>query len=166
MVHAYPSIRESAGAGLGSRADGRGVLACAVLAASCAGRDYSDAIQAKLAAIRQQAASDLSCPVQDVQVDPTLPYMASGCGKRLLYSCTLGEGVDCRSPLDRAAFDFSCDRGGLHATVLSPKSVGVEGCNQKAVYVLMALSQTSWEWVKNSSSTINETKPAEASKAP
>ena len=95
--------------------------------------------------LRAQAAVDLACNDTSLVVDAsswTFLGSASGCGKENRY---VFNGEKWISPLDRAAFDFSCKKEEITTQVLGQGEVGISGCGHKAVYVLVH-----GKWLMNS----------------
>lgn len=86
-----------------------------------------------------RAANDLACPQQQVSLQRETGYFrrAVGCGKQNVYAYLISEDRWV-SPIDRAEFEFSCPRKDLTVQVLTDDTtVGVSGCEKKAVYVFI-----------------------------
>lgn len=116
----------------------RFLLLLCLATASCGG--------GKAVALHTKAANDFACPADQIQQSSIAPYVERmvGCGKEDVYVYDRGQNRWV-SPLDRAPFDLSCTRDKLTAHHLGARDVGVSGCGQKAVYVLVPASG----WVMN-----------------
>jgi hypothetical protein len=108
-----------------------------------------------VAAIRPQAAKDMSCAEGQIQVrhvrpgaseNDAGPYYAEGCGKlwRYVVGCNTGglcmnpQGTDVRELITRqASFDLTCERQALTIAELNADTFGVNGCGKKASYIVM-----------------------------
>lgn len=99
------------------------------------------------AQLRVQAASDLRCRGDQLDVHPVIRSSwsqaestyyqdATGCGKELPYVYD-GNRQAWVSPLDRATFEMSCEKQQLRATVLDSMTVGVSGCGKKTTYKMV-----------------------------
>lgn len=88
-------------------------------------------------ALKAKAASDFGCTGAGIENKGMDRYLdrADGCGKENMYAYdhSADQWV---SPLDRAPFELGCSRENLTTKVLGTNTVGVEGCEKKAVYVL------------------------------
>lgn len=129
---------------------GRSVLLGTLLLAGCSAG-------AKLAQLQSQAATDLACPVEQVNNVGLQPYVekVTACGKENIYVYAHST-KNWISPLPRAAFDLECAQQQLTTQVLDNRSIGITGCGEKAVYVLSQTvvvtpfgPQTQSTWVAN-----------------
>lgn len=87
-----------------------------------------------LPALEPVAAKALPCDEDQVEVEG-IGYAASakGCGKEDIYLFDGNQGKWV-SLLDRAAFEFSCERSQIKITTLDSMTFGVQGCDKRAVY--------------------------------
>jgi hypothetical protein len=110
-----------------------------VLLAAAAGCGTS-----KGALLEAHAAADFHCGEAQLSRSAVWPYVerVQGCGRDNVYLWDFA-AKNWVSPLDRAAFEFSCPKEGMKTVYLSNQTVGVEGCGKKAVYSL-ALSPPQW----------------------
>ncbi|MCC6521530.1 MAG: hypothetical protein IT373_02610 [Polyangiaceae bacterium] len=103
--------------------------------------------------LKVKAAADLTCNQLTLNQLANCMYAADGCGRKDVYLSPycMGQWI---SPLDRAAFELSCPREQLSAQFISDLSVGVSGCDKKAVYIIGAQGN----WIMNSVSDKDQSK--------
>jgi hypothetical protein len=80
--------------------------------------------------VREQAASDFSCPEKQIVLREVSPggVEARGCGRQAIYKGPIS------SPIERASFDLSCPPAQLTMVDIGDYAVGVEGCGKRASY--------------------------------
>ncbi len=86
-----------------------------------------------------RAALDLECAPEKISIQGEHVWVqkAAGCDKENVYLYDPQENK-WLSPLDRAAFDLSCPKKDLVGhTLMNNETIGISGCNRKAVYVLV-----------------------------
>ena len=85
--------------------------------------------------LRTQAASDFTCPADQIRVTSVASYVerVRGCGRDVVYVYD-HESRKWASPLDRGAFDLGCSKAELRVAMLDAETAGVEGCGRRAVY--------------------------------
>lgn len=100
-----------------------------------------------LPSLKVQAPIDLRCDASKIEYRSVGNYVekVTGCGQDNIYYYAHRE-KKWISPLDRAAFDFSCPKEQLRPRHLSGVNIGIEGCGKRAVYVL-----ANGSWVMNTS---------------
>lgn len=80
------------------------------------------------------AAQSFPCTEDEIEVEQLgLSRHVKGCGKEdvFIYDGMREKWVSLR---ERAAFEFSCEKDEIKVQVLDSMSIGVTGCNRKAVY--------------------------------
>jgi hypothetical protein len=80
------------------------------------------------------AAVNLPCDEDKIETEQIgFAQSAKGCGREdiYLYDGNLGKWV---SLLERAAFEFSCEKSEIKITTLDSVTFGVQGCDKRAVY--------------------------------
>lgn len=105
---------------------------------------------------RIDAPRSLECPAEQLTYQPFAgeTEIVKGCGKEELVTCVrnLYGGSSCfvmQNLPARAVFDLDCDKASIELTPLSTdgQTVGVRGCNRKATYQYVQVSQTKMDWV-------------------
>jgi hypothetical protein len=103
--------------------------------------------------LRAKAAVDFKCDAETISTEGVQGWAyfekAYGCGKQNWY---VYDGQEWVSPLDRAAFELSCPSEHMTAMAIDKTTIGVTGCNRRAVYVLVP-SIGGAKWVLNSTET-------------
>ena len=106
--------------------------------------------------LKATASRDLSCPeeqlthefVTDPQVKNGL-HRLSGCSQHTEYElmCAMGNCLWIQTPLRQAAFELNCAQEQLRSMRLSASQLAVQGCDQRATYVLTCAPGTGCTWL-------------------